>query len=93
MGLKKLYFPPSMGFSGVSVVKNPPAMEEMQDQSLNREDPLEEEMTARSSILAWKIPGAEEPGRLQPMRSQRVRQDGATKHSTAQASTTVGASP
>ena len=67
MGLKKLYFPPSMGFSGVSVVKNPPAMEEMQDQSLNREDPLEEEMTARSSILAWKIPGAEEPGRLQPM--------------------------
>ena len=67
MGLKKLYFPPSMGFPGASVVKNPPAMEEMQDQSLNREDPLEEEMIVRSSILAWKIPGAEEPGRLQPM--------------------------
>ena len=67
MGLKKLYFPPSMGFPGASVVKNPPAREEMQDQSLNREDPLEEEIATLSSILTWKMPWTEEPGRLQSM--------------------------
>ena len=40
---------------------------------------LEEEMTAHSRILAWKIPWTEEPGRLQPMELQRVRYDWA-KH-------------
>ena len=40
--------------------------------SLDWEDPLEKEMTTHSSILAWKIPWAEEVGRLQSMRSQRV---------------------
>ena len=40
-----------------------------------REDPLEEEMTTHSSILAWRIPWTEEPGRLQFIGSQRVRHD------------------
>ena len=46
---------------------------------LGQEDPLEKEMAAHSSILAWEIPWTEEPGRLQSMGSQRVRQDSATK--------------
>ena len=41
--------------------------------SLGQEDPLEEGMTAHSSILAWRIPWTEEPDRLQSMGSQRVR--------------------
>ena len=41
-------------------------------QSLGREDPLEKEMATHSSILAWKIPWTEEPGRLQSMGLQRV---------------------
>ena len=53
-------------------VKRLPAMWETQVQSLGREDPLEKEMAAHSSILAWKIPWTEEPGRLQSMGSQRV---------------------
>ena len=47
-------------------VKNPPAMQETQEiqvQSLGWEDPLEEEMATHASILAWKIPWTEEPGR------------------------------
>ena len=54
-------------------VKNPPAMQETQVQSLGWEDPLEEEMATRSSTLAWEIPRTEEPGGLQSMRPQRVR--------------------
>ena len=42
----------------------------MQVQSLGREDPLEEGMATRSSILAWRIPGTEEPGGLQSTKSQ-----------------------
>ena len=48
-------------------VKNLPAMQEtqeMQVQFLGQEDPLEEEMAAHSSILAWKIPWTEEPSWL-----------------------------
>ena len=45
------------------MVKNSTAMQETQVQSLGQEDPLEEEMTIHSSILAWKIPRTEEPGR------------------------------
>ena len=59
-----------MGFLDGSAVKNPPAMQETQRtqvQSLGQEDPLEKEMAAHSSILAWKIPWTEEPGRLQSM--------------------------
>ena len=44
----------------------------MKVQSLGWEDPLEEEMTTCSSVLAWKIPWTEEPGGLQSIRSQRV---------------------
>ena len=47
----------------------------MQVQSLDQEDPLEEEMTTHSSIFAWKIPWTEEPDGLQSMGSQRVRHD------------------
>ena len=43
--------------------------------SLNWEDPLEEDMATHSNILAWRIPWIEEPGRLQSIGSQRVRND------------------
>ena len=56
-------------------VKNPPAMHETQVQSLGWEDPLENGMTSHSSILAWRIPWTEEPGKLQSMGLQRVRHD------------------
>ena len=54
-------------------VKRLPTMQETRVQSLGQEDLLEKEMATHSSILAWKIPWAEEPGRLQSMGSQRVR--------------------
>ena len=60
------------GFPGGSAVKNPPAMQELQVQSLGRDDPLEEGMATHSSILAWIIPWTEEPGRLESMGLQRV---------------------
>ena len=47
------------------LVKNLPAMQETQVQSLGQEDPLEKEMATHSSILAWEIPWTEEPGGLQ----------------------------
>jgi len=50
-------------------------MQETQLLSLGQEDPLEEEMATHSSVLAWGIPRTEEPGRLQSMGSQGVRQD------------------
>ena len=59
----------------VQTVKNLPAMQETQVQSLGGEDPLEEGMATHSSILAWRIPGTEEPGGLQSIGSQRVRHD------------------
>ena len=46
-------------------IKDLPTMQETQVQSLGKEDPLEKEMATHSSILAWKMPGMEEPGRLQ----------------------------
>ena len=46
------------------MVKNLPAMRETQVQSLGQEDPLEKGMATHSSILAWRIPWTEEPGRL-----------------------------
>ena len=51
-------------------VKKLPAVQETQVQSLDQEDPLEKEMATRSSILAWRIPWTEEPGRLQSVGSQ-----------------------
>ena len=56
-------------------VKSLSAMWETRVQSLGWEDPLEKEMAIHSRIIAWKIPWTEEPGRLQPMRSQRVGHD------------------
>ena len=56
-------------------VKRLPTMWETWVQSLGREDLLEKEMAAHSSILAWKIPWMEESGRLQSMGSQRVGHD------------------
>ena len=53
-------------------IKRLPTMGETQVRSLGQEDPLEKEMATHSSILAWKIPWMEEPGRLQFMGSQRV---------------------
>ena len=54
-------------------------IQEMQARSLAREAPLEKEMATHSSILAWEIPWAEEPGGLQSMMLQTVRHDLATK--------------
>ena len=57
------------------MIKHLPTMQETQVQSLGLEYLLEKEMATHSSILAWKIPQTEEPGRLQSMGSQRVRHD------------------
>ena len=57
------------------VLKNLPAMLETQVQYLDQKDPLEKEMATYSSILAWKIPQTEEPGRLQSMGMQRLGHD------------------
>ena len=56
-------------------VKRLPVVPKTWVQSLGREDPLEKEMAPYSSILAWKIPWTEEPGRLQSMGLQRVGHD------------------
>ena len=55
------------------MVENPPAMRETCVQFLGWEDPLEVGMATHSSILAWRSPWTEEPGRLQSIGSQRVR--------------------
>ena len=63
-------------FCGASLVtqtvKNLPAMQETWVRSLDQEDLLEKGMATDSSILAWRIPRIEEPGRLQSMGSQRI---------------------
>ena len=66
-------------FPGGSVVKNSPAKQEAQVRSLAREDLLEEKTATHCSILAWKIPWTDQPGRLQSMGSQRVRHNLVTK--------------
>ena len=58
-------------------------MQKMQAPSLGQEDPLEKEMAARSSILAWEIPWTEEPGGL---RSTGCKESG-TEHSNSRTST------
>ena len=63
---------------GVLVIKNLPAVLETQEsrvRSLGWEDPLEEGVATHSSILAWRIPWTEEPGRLQSVGSHRVADD------------------
>ena len=57
------------------MVKHLPAMRETQVRSLDQEDHLEKEMATHSSVLAWRIPGTEEPGGLQSMGSHRVGHD------------------
>ena len=60
-------------------LKHLPVVRETRVPSLGWEDPLEKEKAAHSSILAWEIPWTEEPGGLQSMGSQKLRQDLATK--------------
>ena len=60
------------------MVKNLPAVQESWVWSLGQEDPLEKKMATHFSILAWRIPWTEEPGRLPSIGSQRVRYSGAT---------------
>ena len=63
------------GFPGDSEVKNMSAMQNAWVQSLGSEDPLEKKMATHSSILAWRIPWTEKPGKLQSIGSQRVGHD------------------
>ena len=63
------------------MVKNLLAMQETQLQSLGQEDPLEKEVATHSSILAWRIPWAEDPSALQSMGWQRVGHDRAANTS------------
>ena len=60
---------------GIHWLKRLPPMQEAWLRSLGQEDPLEKEMAIHSSILAWRIPWTEEPGRLQSTGSQRVGHD------------------
>ena len=60
------------GFPAAQTVKNLPTMQKTQVWSLGWEDPLEKGMATHSSILAWRIPWTEKPGRLQSMGLQRV---------------------
>ena len=73
-------------------LKHLPEMRETQIRSLGQEDPLEKEVATHSSILAWRIPWREEPGRLQSMGSQRVRHDWATSLSLSFLSCHLGGS-
>ena len=57
-------------------------MQKEQVLSLSQEDPLEEEMSILSSILAWENPFMEEPGELESMGSKRIRHDLATNNNT-----------
>ena len=62
-----------LSFQVTQMVKNPPAMQETQVQSLDWEDPLEKAIATHSSILAWRLLWTEEPGGLQSVGLQRVR--------------------
>ena len=64
-----------MGFPVAQLVKNLPAKQETLVQSLGEEDPLKKGMATHSSILVWRIPWTEEPGRLESMGSVRVGHD------------------
>ena len=61
-----------LGFPCGSAVKNPPAMQEIRVLSFSQEDPLEKEMAIHPSIISWKIPWTEEPGRLQSIGYQEL---------------------
>ena len=72
-GHSYIYIYVLMGFPGSSLVKNPPAMQGAQVQSLDGEVPLEEGMATHSNTLAWKISWREEPGGLQSTGLKKVR--------------------
>ena len=72
------------------MVKNLPSNAEMRVQSLDREDPLEEEVATHSSINAWEIPWTGEPGGLQPMGSQRIGHELMTKQQVLPAAISLG---
>ena len=57
------------------MVNNLPSMQEIQVQSLGREESLEKGMATHSSIVSWRIPWTEEPDGLEPMGSQRAGHD------------------
>ena len=76
---------PNTGRPGCGLVRNSWSAEEgFSSFTLLLSDPLEKGMATHSSILVWEIPWTEEPGRLQPMGSQRVRHDLATKQQQLQ---------
>ena len=64
-----------LGFLGGSVVKNSPAMQEMQVRSLGQEDPLEKDMATHSSILAWEIDGQRNLAGYSSQGRKRARRD------------------
>ena len=66
----RAHFSPNGASLVAQRLKHLPAVQETRVRSLSREDPLEKEMAIHSSILAWRIPWSEEPGRLQSMGSQ-----------------------
>ena len=74
------WWPLSWASLVAQTARNPSAMRDTWVWSLGWEDPLEEGMATHSSILAWRIPLTEEPGRLQSMGSQNVRHVWVTKH-------------
>ena len=65
----------AMGFPDVAVVKNPPTNAGDRVQALGQEDALEQEVATYSSILAWRMPWAEEPDGLQSLGLHRVEHD------------------
>ena len=67
------------GFPGGSVLKNLPAMQEIQVQSPGWEDPLEEKIAIHFSLLAWEIPWTEEPDRLHTVHGIARESDSVTK--------------
>ena len=67
--------PQTCPFLVAQMLKNLSAVQETQAHSLSLQDPLEKGVATHSSILAWRIPWTGEPGGLQSMGSQRVRQD------------------
>ena len=86
----------SQGFPGGSAVRNPPAMQELQETwvwSLGQEDPLEEGMATHSSILAWRIQWAEEPSGLQSIGSQSVGHGWSDLARTVESSLPLGEFP
>ena len=68
-----MFFGPHLILNFQLSVKNLPVMQEAQVRSLSQEDPLEKEMAARSSILAWQNPWTEEPGGVQSIGSTKSR--------------------